>query len=209
MLRCKLPADILTLLEEYIGPCPLQKARKEKVIELFRTGRLGISHWIVTYLPASDSGSDQGAFHYCLVYPNHEHVESAVRGRLPKRPWEFNERRATLYPDDRGVIYYKYRIFVKEEDRRALLRRQIFVRAGTMYSSGSEGERTTPFDLSYEDARNEDLLYILKYTYGEGASEVLRNLERRFMYFLEIEGTPPYQARIFSLVRSILERPPF
>ena len=193
VLRC-LPSDVLSHIESYIGYCPLQVARKKAMLSILATGKIGIVQWIID----AESWASGVQFHYEFVVPCHEHFEmSQVRGC--KRPFVLREDYATAGYTDR---YRKYIYYMGVNQIKLALRKCIFMPRGSVYAIGNEGGGDVGFDLTYDNANNLDMLYILKYTRGTSPREALESIQQRFDFLNDccIDEDKTYQTRIMGLL---------
>lgn len=170
MLRSKLPPELLTLIQDYVGPCAIQKARKDAMLSIFNTGKIGIPTWTVFI--------HGNWFEYAFVIPNNDDFEYRVCGS--KRKLDRRGRKEQYATEGYTTSYEKYFFYITHEERPALLRKQLFAPCGTGYVVGGEGGDTLGFHLTYDAIHNFDVLYILKYTRGPTPEDVMKSIQTRF-----------------------------
>jgi hypothetical protein len=195
MLRTKLPQDILSYIEEFIGPCPVQKSRKDALLTMIKPGRIGIPYWTIQYY----HDSFKPCFHYCFIIPNCDYFENL---KVFHEKFDFKQFETG---DGLPRAHERYDcITIEYTLRQTSLKKLLFIETGTKYFVSWEGADRSCFPLSYMDANDYDILYILKYSRGVAPKEIYDGIVRRFKLTRTGSKNEKCQNRILKKVAGIL-----
>lgn len=179
-----LPSEVQQLIYEFAGPDPAAEKAYTDFLDLIQTGRIGIPAW-VSYIEKGIS-SDTCWIERRFVIPSYSYYELR---KIKKMDWWFPTDQTNYYFNKYNKqAPYRFTFSYELSKFQKLLREDNAIIPGSEYCIFNEGGFATPFvPLSFREADDYDLLYMLKVTRGNSKDEVINDIERWYKFRKEVE----------------------